>query len=59
MTYEEMARENRWVVTLNHRNEYVAHYVYPGLQDEDPAYILDADTEEKAWEELCHLEGIT
>lgn len=55
MSYEEMARANYWVVVLNHRNEYVAYY----LQEEDPSYILDADNERGAWEELCHLEGIS
>ena len=57
MTYEEMARIEGWIVTLDHNDQFVAHDDL--VDDEDPAYYLDAEEEEDAWKELCELEGIT
>lgn len=57
MSFEEMARANGWIITLDHNDNYVAHDDL--VDDEDPAYYLDAESEEDAWEELCELEGIT
>lgn len=56
MTQEQIARANGWIVSLNHRDEYVAHDDVTG--DVEPDHILDADNEEDAWEELCQLEGL-
>ena len=54
--YEYAARQEGWVVTLNHNGVYVAHDEITG--DTEPCYILTADTYPDAWRELCTLEGI-
>ncbi|WP_187277141.1 hypothetical protein [Methylobacterium sp. WL103] len=56
VTHEEIARANGWIVSLNHRDEYVAHDDVTG--DVEPDHILDAEDEEEAWAELCRLEGL-
>ena len=55
MTDEKRATIDGWTVTLNHRDEYVAHH---GAETE-PTHILDAEDEEEAWRELCALESLT